>query len=128
MLVMAALTWSSANAVDIVLDNTSSTSTPAAGDNVTVPDHAGADGNTTNEWIRPDGDDITITIDGTLQGGSFLVRPTKDIDNLTLTVGENGAAVASGTRAFDIDGTGETISNMTLVNKGTVYAAESFTL
>ena len=93
-----------------------------------MPDHAGADGNTTNEWIKPDGDDIIVTIDGTLQGGSFLVRPTKDIDNLTVTVGENGAAVASATRAFDIDGTGETLSNMTFVNKGTIYAADAFTI
>ena len=43
------LTSNQSLAADVVLDNTSSVTTAAAGDNVTVPDHAGADGNTTNE-------------------------------------------------------------------------------
>ena len=122
------LTVTQVHAADVVLDNTSSVTTAAAGDNVTVPDHAGADGNSTNEWIKPDGDDVIVTIEGTLQGGSFLVRPTQDMDNLTIKVGENGAAVAKGTRAFDIDGTSRTLTNVTFVNEGTVYAADSFTV
>ena len=43
------LTVTQVHAADVVLDNTSSVTTAAAGDNVTVPDYAGADGNSTNE-------------------------------------------------------------------------------
>ena len=71
------LTATHGYAADVVLDNTSSVTTAAAGDNVTVPDHAGADGNTTNEWIKPDGDDVIVTIEGTLQGGSFWFAQRK---------------------------------------------------
>ena len=46
------------------------------------------------------------------------------MDNLTIKVGESGAAVAKGTRAFDIDGTGRTLTNVTVVNEGIVYAAD----
>ena len=36
--------------------------------------------------------------------------------------------LSQGTRAFDIDGTGRTLTNVTVVNEGIVYAADSFTV
>ena len=45
------LTQSYDYAADVVFDNTSSPSNVSAGDNVTVPDHAGVDGNSSSAWI-----------------------------------------------------------------------------
>ena len=113
---------------DIVMDNTSSQTTISAGDNVTVPDHAGPDGNTTAGWLDANGDDISVNISGTLQGGTDLLKSIANIDNLSITITSTGEAVSSGNRAFDIDGSGRTVTNLSFENAGDVYTSDGFTV
>ena len=113
---------------DIALDNTSSPTTVSAGDNVTVSDHAGADSNTTTHWIRPDGDDINVSISGTLQGGSDLLSSNRNMDNLSITITSTGEAVSSGDLAFDIDGANRTVTNLSFENAGDIYTRNGFTV
>ena len=63
-----------------------------------------------------------------MQGGSNLIQPTTGTDNLSITIGANGAVVASGNRAFDLDGSGHTTTNASVVNAGTIYSAGDFTI
>ncbi|MGC6517656.1 MAG: autotransporter domain-containing protein [Candidatus Puniceispirillaceae bacterium] len=115
-------------AADVVFDNTSSASTVNAGDNVTVPDHAGADGNTTTRWIQPAGDDITITISGTLQGGNELIYSNADMDNLSIEVTTTGAIVSSNWASIDIDGSNRSVTNATVTNAGILYSRRGATI
>ena len=125
-LIMPAIT--PAMAADVVLDNTSSSTTVSAGDNVTVPDHAGPDNNTSANWIVVNGNAVKIGIAGTLQGATDLIDVNANLSDLYIKVDNTGEIIASGDRALDIDGSGRVVDNFTIINDGTVYGSAAFVL
>lgn len=90
---------------------------------MTIDSFYGADNNTDANLIDVDVDDISITINGTLQGGNDLIIGSDYMDNLAISIAEGGEVVANNTRAFDIDGNSRIQDNVTITNSGTIYAA-----
>ncbi len=118
----------SAYATDYTLTSSSSPTTLSDNDTVTITDHFGADNNTTSNLITSGGDNVAISISGTLQGDDNLFLTSDNTDNLTVTISEGAHVVARGTRAFDIDGNSEIATDVTFTNSGTIYAAERFAI
>ena len=118
----------SAYATDYTLTSSSSPTTLSDNDTVTITDHFGADNNTTSNLITSGGDNVAISISGTLQGDDDLFWTNDNTDNLTVTISEGAHVVARGTRAFDIDGNSEIATDVTFTNSGTIYAAERFAI
>lgn len=117
---------SAAFATDYTLTSTSSAVTLSTGDTATISDHFGPDNNTTSEWIELSGDDIAISVTGTLQGDSDLIIGIANNDNLSISISSGAHVVARDTRALDIDGNNRVTTEMTLTNDGTIYAVNEF--
>ena len=117
-------TISSAHATDYTPSDNDSNVVAASNDSVTVSTFFGPDNNTDDDKIFFAGDNISVSITGTLQGHDDLLKSSGDADNLSITISATGEVIANGTRAIDIDGGSRTISNMTFINNGEIYSAE----
>lgn len=86
----------SSSATDFTLDASLSAPSLSANDTVTIDSFYGADNNTDSNLIDVDVDDISITINGTLQGGNDLIIGSDYMDNLAISIAEGGEVVVSG--------------------------------
>lgn len=111
-------------ATDYTLDNTSSATNLYDNDTATIDEHFGTDGTTDDKLIKLRGDNLAITVNGTLQGDDEVIFGYGTMDNITITVNSNAVGVALGQRVIDIDGSTASATNVLITNHGTIYAAE----
>lgn len=128
MLTMSFFVSFSAHATDYTLTDNSSAVTLADNDTATITQYFGADNNSDDDLILVTGDNVAISISGTLQGDHDLLKSTANLDNLSVTIAAGGEVVSFGERAIDIDGASRTVDNLTFTNSGTIYSVEGFAL
>ena len=91
-----------------------------SGDSVVVSTYFGPDNNTSDDWVNLDADNLSVSITGTLQGRYDLLRSSTNVNDIEVTISTTGEVVANGQRAFDIDGSGRTVTDLTITNDGTI--------